>query len=264
MAPLFLALAVATATPRTLLRPGALASITAASRLPAAPRGRRSNVPTMMPHPVKLPYSARDYLASTGSQTLADEWIASGLPRWVTLIDEGLFVVAAAIFVWGSFDFYPNRSYADYLEGCELFILGSLMQLGLALFATYEIVEDARRARRDPELSLLVEQSLYVAGSIFFTVGTILFTPPIGFLSSLGGIRTPDQPIATEAVERYMLTQEELGGAVSASVSARVAETADAMASVAGSVAEYLFDPDSATVLATDLAVGQVRHILAL
>lgn len=151
-----------------------------------------------MVHPVKVPFSAQDYLKSTGRHTLADDWIASGLPRWVTLIDEALFVVAAAIFVRGSFDFYPSATYSVYLEGCELFILGSLMQLGLAFFTTYEICEDARRSGREPERSLLFEQALYVAGSVFFTVGTILFTPPIGFLSSLGGIRTPSQPVSPE------------------------------------------------------------------
>jgi len=235
--------AVTTLTTRPALFRGALS--------PPSPRGRRTGAPAMMPHPVRLPFSARDYLKSTGSRTLTNDWIASGMPRWVTLIDELLFVVAAAIFVRGSFDFYPSATYSVYLEGCELFILGSLLQLVLALFATYEIVEDARRSNRDPEPSLLVEQMLYVAGSILFTVGTVLFTPPIGFLSSLGGIRTPEQPPPVEAVEAVEAAQTVqalqaapdglVGGLLSATVGAvgeKVAGTADAVASAAGSVAE--------------------------
>ena len=210
----------------------------------------RTPRPPRMVHPVKLPFSAQDYLKSTGRHTLAADWIASGLPRWVTLIDEALFVVASGIFIRGSFDFYPSATYAVYLEGCELFILGSLMQLGLALFATYEIYEDARRSGRNPETSLLLEQTLYVAGSVFFTVGTILFTPPIGFLSSLGGIRTPPQPAeVSDAVV--------IAAAAPAAAEQSSADIADVMSSMADSVVGSVADlADTAAKAAESFKIG--------
>eukprot|EP00310_Coccolithus_braarudii_P011795 CAMPEP_0183366292 /NCGR_PEP_ID=MMETSP0164_2-20130417/88088_1 /TAXON_ID=221442 /ORGANISM="Coccolithus pelagicus ssp braarudi, Strain PLY182g" /LENGTH=80 /DNA_ID=CAMNT_0025541995 /DNA_START=69 /DNA_END=308 /DNA_ORIENTATION=+ len=74
---------------------------------------------------------------------MTQEWVASGVPLWATLIDEGLFVVASIIFVVGSFDFFPSASFDQYVEGCQLFIIGSIIYLGLACFATYEISKEA-------------------------------------------------------------------------------------------------------------------------
>ena len=124
---------------------------------------------------------------------LASEWIDAGVPKWVTLIDEALFVLArtippthihfcmharrartlhgfyqsseliraytckptkklhelcasppglqaSAMFVRGSLDFYPGVSAARYLEGCQLYVVGSTIYLLLALFAAHEVL----------------------------------------------------------------------------------------------------------------------------
>ena len=77
-------------------------------------------------------------------QTLMDKWIAAGVPRWLTLTDEILFLLASLIFLKGSFDFFPGTPFPQYVEGCQYFIVGSVIYLGLAVFATYEISADAR------------------------------------------------------------------------------------------------------------------------
>ena len=71
---------------------------------------------------------------------LATEWIDAGVPKWVTLIDEALFVLASAMFVRGSLDFFPGVSAARYLEGCQLYVIGSTIYLLLALFAAHEVL----------------------------------------------------------------------------------------------------------------------------
>lgn len=132
-----------------------------------------------MVHPVNRfgKFTARDYLDSTTKRSLAQAWIDSGVPRWVTLVDELLFVVASLIFVAGSLDFFPTAPFEKYIEGCELYVAGSALYFALALFATYEIVEDARLSSRSISAWSLLEQVLYLLGSTFFVIGTILFTP---------------------------------------------------------------------------------------
>ena len=71
---------------------------------------------------------------------LASEWIDAGVPKWVTLIDEALFVLASAMFVRGSLDFFPGVNAARYLEGCQLYVVGSTIYLLLALFAAHEVL----------------------------------------------------------------------------------------------------------------------------
>ena len=66
------------------------------------------------------------------------------MPRWLTLTDEALFVVASATFIRGSFGFFPGASVAEYIEGCELYEIGSVVYLALSVFALWEIFEDAR------------------------------------------------------------------------------------------------------------------------
>lgn len=124
--------------------------------------------------------TAKAYLQSTMVEdTLARRWIQAGGPRWVTLLDEVAFFGASVIFIVGSFDFFPGTPFAQYVEGCELFIIGSAIYLALSLFAIYECVQDASLAGKRPSTSLLAEQALYVVGSGLFLVGTVLFTPPL-------------------------------------------------------------------------------------
>ena len=144
---------------------------------------QRHRPPLLITNPVKPApfFSTQSYLSQTqqGKETFASKLIASGLPRWVTLIDEMLFVFASLIFVYGSFEFYPTVAFPQYVQGCQLFIVGSLIYLGLAIFAAYEIIEDARLANKSPDPFLLAEQFLYVFGSLLFTIGTYKFTPPL-------------------------------------------------------------------------------------
>ena len=134
-----------------------------------------------MGNPVNpLPFKTKGYLESTlQDRSLAGRWLSAGGPRWVTLIDEALFVVGAAVFLIGSYDFYPGLPFTRYVEGCELFIIGSAIFVGLSLFAAFEIFEDAKLAGEPPDVASLFEESMYIVGSSLFLVGTVLFTPPL-------------------------------------------------------------------------------------
>ncbi|KAL1522320.1 hypothetical protein AB1Y20_017312 [Prymnesium parvum] len=141
---------------------------------------RRSPPLRMMVHPVKQPFTTKDYLASTVARSMDADWISRGVPRWVTLLDEVLFVCSSAIFVEGSRDFFPDSPFPQYVEGCELFIVGSALNVALALFRAYETFVDAKLNGKPPAWADLAEQALYVLGSLLFLAGTILFTPPLG------------------------------------------------------------------------------------
>ena len=148
-------------------------------RVPA--RANRAPAPSLV-HSVKQRSNlgpTRSYLESTTAEkSLAKTWIDAGIPKWVTLVDEVLFVIASVMFVRGSFDFLPGTSPQDYLDGCTLFIIGSMVYLALALFEAYERAEDAKlQGRGSIAPAELVEQMLYVLGSAFFLIGTVLFTP---------------------------------------------------------------------------------------
>ena len=141
--------------------------------------------PPQLVHPLKrvrtrVPFSTKGYLQQTnGPKSLAQSWIDRGVPKWVTLLDEVLFVAASAMFVRGSLDFFPDASAQSYLEGCELFMAGSAAYFWLAVFAAYEVMEDARLSGKPVENAYIVEQGLYVIGSYLFLVGTALFTPDL-------------------------------------------------------------------------------------
>ena len=117
-----------------------------------------------MGNPVNPLPCTKSYLASTiQADSLAGRWVANGGPRWATLLDEMLFVLGSLIFVVGSLDFFPDVPFPRYVEGCELFIIGSAIYLALSLFAVYEIFEDAKRASRPPDVGALFEQFMYCA-----------------------------------------------------------------------------------------------------
>ena len=146
----------------------------------AAASRRRTAHPLRMVQRVKSPYSTKSYLESTlAVRTMTAQWIYNGVPRWITLLDEALFVVASALFIWGSYGFIPGSSIEEYIDGCELFIVGSVLLFGLALFGLYEIFEDAKLAGDTPQIIDLAEQALYLLGSLLFLVGTIYFTPAL-------------------------------------------------------------------------------------
>ena len=86
------------------------------------------------------------------------QFVENGGPLWMTLIDEVLYVVAALIFVIGSYDFYPGVPFVKYVEGCELFIIGSAIFLGLALFNGFEIYYTSKLSRKPPDAVSLFEE----------------------------------------------------------------------------------------------------------
>ncbi|EOD06491.1 hypothetical protein EMIHUDRAFT_446502 [Emiliania huxleyi CCMP1516] len=118
------------------------------------------------------------FLEAQKPRSMAAAWIDGGVPRWVTLVDEVLFVVASAAFIKGSLDFFPGVPLQSYIEGINLFFAGSAVYTVLAVFAAYEIVEDAKLSGREAPPAKLVEQALYLLGSVFFLLGTAEFTPP--------------------------------------------------------------------------------------
>lgn len=149
-----------------------------------------------------VPFCTRTYLKQQSQRkTLISGWIAAGVPRWLTLTDEFLFLGASLIFVAGSFDFFPGTPLPKYFEGCQLFIVGSVTYLALALFATYEIVADARLEGSKPDTADLIEQALYVIGSALFVYGTFLFTPP---LSEVTAAATSDAVVGTTEGARQL------------------------------------------------------------
>ena len=171
---------------RLLLLLAACATAFQPSGRPAGqqPRPTRRIGPTRLSRPA-LVHPVRQYeLSAPGLsyiEPMAREWIQNGVPRWVTLLDELIFVLASIVFIFGSYAFFPGRPFEDYVTGCELYVLGSAAYFGLAIFAVYEIFEDARIAGRPVQPDLIFEQALYLIGSIFFVAGTILFTPTDGY-----------------------------------------------------------------------------------
>ena len=181
-----LALALAAAPPRPLL-PTAHSGVFAGNF--------RAGTPAMMVHSVRnrqQPFSGwsrstrqtststttSQFLEAQKPRSMAAAWIDGGVPRWVTLVDEVLFVVASAAFIKGSLDFFPGVPLQSYIEGINLFFAGSAVYTVLAVFAAYEIVEDAKLSGREAPPAKLVEQALYLLGSVFFLLGTAEFTPP--------------------------------------------------------------------------------------
>lgn len=151
---------------------------TQALQPPVATASRRSLAAARSPLPV-LSHSVKSRGATVPPRSLAASWIQAGVPKWVTLIDEALFVAASAMFVRGSLDFYPDVSMTRYLEGCQLFTVGSVIYLLLAIFAAYEALENAKLTRTPVPPAAIFEQALYVTGSVLFLAGTALFTPDL-------------------------------------------------------------------------------------
>ena len=52
-----------------------------------------------------------------------------------------LWLQASAMMVGGSLDFFPGVSAVRYLEGCQLYVVGSTIYLLLALFAAHEVCQ---------------------------------------------------------------------------------------------------------------------------
>eukprot|EP00947_MAST-08B_sp_MAST-8B-sp1_P004598 g4598.t1 len=99
-------------------------------------------------------------------------------------IFEGLFVLASALFVVGSFFFWPEEdeaiSRANFVLGCRLFDVGSII---FAVLSLYSVVEGCylRRTKRKHRLRWrgIFEQAMYLGGSVVFCLGTLIWDPDV-------------------------------------------------------------------------------------
>lgn len=90
------------------------------------------------------------------------------------IIIEVLDVIAAAIFVFGSVCFLPRyaRDLDIFLDGCLLFIAGSVLYCVVCSFTLAEAIMEKGHTSLEA-----FENWLYLAGSITFLVGTVLYWP---------------------------------------------------------------------------------------
>lgn len=90
------------------------------------------------------------------------------------IIIEILDVIAAIIFVLGSVCFMPRfaRDLDIFLDGCLLFIAGSVLYVVVCTFTLAEATVE--KGFRSIEA---FENMLYLAGSLTFLVGTVLYWP---------------------------------------------------------------------------------------
>lgn len=91
-----------------------------------------------------------------------------------TIIIEVLDVIAAAIFVFGSVCFLPRyaRDLDIFLDGCLLFIAGSVLYCVVCAFTLAEAIVEKGGTSLEA-----FENWLYLAGSMTFLVGTVLYWP---------------------------------------------------------------------------------------
>lgn len=90
------------------------------------------------------------------------------------LLMDTLDISAGLMFVAGSACFLPVfAQYLEvYIEGCFLFVLGSVIYVGISAFCLREAVRTKGYNSADTSESLL-----YLVGSVLFLVGTVLYWP---------------------------------------------------------------------------------------
>lgn len=88
---------------------------------------------------------------------------------------EALDIIGGLTFVVGSACFLPMFSHdlRVFLWGCALFVVGSLIYCGICTFSLAESVRERGFCTFEA-----CENALYLAGSVIFVVGTILYWPP--------------------------------------------------------------------------------------
>jgi len=84
----------------------------------------------------------------------------------------GLYVGAGVLFVVGSVCFLPTYATTYYREGVWSYFVGGLIYLKCSLFD----LEEARNAGSTFEAAMNL---MYVAGTLFYLVATVLFWPEI-------------------------------------------------------------------------------------
>jgi len=107
-------------------------------------------------------------------------WVRPGLEavgdhrRRMTYLAETLEIIGGLIFVVGSILFLPSysRNLHAFLASCVLFIVGSVVYVVLSTFTLVEAILEKGFQSLEA-----CEASLFMAGSIVFLVGTILYFP---------------------------------------------------------------------------------------
>mmetsp|Transcript_124123 Transcript_124123/g.386549 ORF Transcript_124123/g.386549 Transcript_124123/m.386549 type:complete len:264 (+) Transcript_124123:45-836(+) len=94
---------------------------------------------------------------------------------WCAYLLEGLDILGGLLFVAGSVCFLPVFSHQlhVFLTGCALFVIGSLLYLGICTFSLAESVRE-----RGFKTFEACENVLYLVGSVVFAVGTVMYWPP--------------------------------------------------------------------------------------
>jgi len=84
-------------------------------------------------------------------------------------------------FLIGSVFFLPHFDTGIYSAGCWLFIIGSVLNFGIAGHTLHENVHTALKhgELRDQERSEILEAAMYVCASLLYAVGCIFFLPGI-------------------------------------------------------------------------------------
>ncbi len=95
---------------------------------------------------------------------------------WET-VNTAVYLAGGAIFIAGSFFFFPNLDKFQDI-GCLLFFLGSLLYLLVTSHDMAEVIHHHQKLRggfdnRSGEISAAVS---YLVGSVLFTVGSVFFS----------------------------------------------------------------------------------------
>lgn len=91
------------------------------------------------------------------------------------------YLCGSLLFGVGTLYFFPVEGLEDFRLGCRFYEIGSVLFLGLTLYTELDHYKAKKRGDqgRDVKNRELLEQLLYVFGSLVFFVGTLLYDPPV-------------------------------------------------------------------------------------
>lgn len=98
--------------------------------------------------------------------------------RCHALVEAG-YLLGSVLFTLGTVFFFPLEGLEDYVTGCRLYELGSLLFAGLTLYAEIDRWHARRAGRAEVTKRELLEVFFYCVGSIIFLIGTFMYDPPI-------------------------------------------------------------------------------------
>mmetsp|Transcript_17452 Transcript_17452/g.31485 ORF Transcript_17452/g.31485 Transcript_17452/m.31485 type:complete len:283 (-) Transcript_17452:82-930(-) len=90
------------------------------------------------------------------------------------LLIELLDIIAGLVFIAGSVCFLPNYAHevSIFLDGCALFVVGGAIYVFISVFASWEAIRHCGCFSLET-----CENFLYLIGSGYFLIGTILYWP---------------------------------------------------------------------------------------